>query len=217
MSTRRRGRPRPSRPEPVGLVVEGDAEYHALPLLHREGLVDGVPPLKTRNCRGIGGDVLPAGIARRLLPHVRYLLAARCAKVVACIDRERRAACPPTLAGEVRRELGGLLRRAGVPDAPVAIVVADRAFESWLLADARGLFRRRHLRKPPDFTCFEGRPGRRHRLGKAELGDLLGGSYSEVRDGPSLFRAIDFNVARNHGPGLPGSRSLDKLLRELGA
>jgi hypothetical protein len=200
----------------VGLVVEGDAEFHALPYLHTKAMVPGCPPLQAANCGGIGGDVTAAGVANRVHKKVIGHLAAGRADVVVCVDRERRDQDAAAFAHEIAQALDKTLAEKGFADARVHVVVADRAFEAWILADARGLHRRGKFASAPGFTSFEGNLGKRGRLGKVEVEDLLGRSYSETRDGPALFAHVDVTVARDFGPGKGGSASFDRLLKALG-
>lgn len=197
-------------------MVEGDAEFYAFPLLHTEGLIPGCPPLKVLNCKGIGGETEAPGVAFRVHKLVLQHFAAGRERVVVCLDREGRSLCAPGFARTIWTELDKLLRKKHRDANTTTIVVADRAFEAFLLADAVGLYARGHLKTAPGFRSFEGNPGRGQAYGKRELQDLLGGDYTETKDGPRLFRRINFTVARQHGPGATGSRSLDKLLRSLG-
>lgn len=83
----------------VGLIVEGDAEFEAFPLLHKKKLVAGCPPLKPIN---------PGGVK---------------------------------------------------PSTDVHVVIANRAFEAWLLADAKGLHQRKVFKRPRTSTASRGKPG----------------------------------------------------------
>jgi uncharacterized protein DUF4276 len=210
---------RPRRPgvkPTIGLVVEGDAEYAALPLLHRRNLFPGCPPMSAINLHGVGSDRLPIGIAKLVAPKVIQHQVAGREHVVVCIDREQRGACAPKLAEDVARELARELSARGLGVERVDIVVADRAFEAWLLADAAGLHRRGIFKTGPDFHCFEGHLGRAGKKGVVELGRLLGRPYDKTVDGPGLFAKVSFADARACGKGARGSKSLDKLLRSIG-
>lgn len=220
--TRRGGAPRsqkasPRREKPtVGLVVEGETEFDALPLLHREHLVAGCPPLRAVNLRGVGSHLDPIGVAKMVAPKVIAHVAAGRTRVIVCIDREQRDLCAGAFAQAVGRELAAELRRLRCSSSDVHVVIADRTFEAWLLADARGLNARGHLKSAPRFHCFEGQMGKQGKKGVVELTQLLGRPYDKTSDGKSLFREVDFATARKYGPGHHGSRSLDKLLRTLG-
>lgn len=196
----------------IGLIVEGETEFKALPLLHtNKKLVKGCPPLRAINLNGIGSHMTVPAIAKMVAPKVKSHIAAGRTKVVLCMDREQRSDCPGKLAISLRAAIV-----AQVGPADVHVVIADRTFEAWILADARGLHASRHFKLKPNFTCFEGSMGERDRKGCIELDRLLGREYSKTVDGPRLFAALNFAHARDFGPGRPGSRSLDKLLRTLG-
>ena len=210
---------RPLRPgilPTVGLVVEGDAEFEALPRLHKKKLVAGCPPLKATNLGGVGSDVTPSAIAKRSVGSVMLHQIAGRSKVVLVIDREQRADCSGAFATAVREALHKELQAKGKPTTDVHVVVADRAFEGWILADAKGLHERRKLKQAPSFNRFEGSMGLRGTKGKDDLTRMLDREYSETSDGPTLFESIDFTVARQFKGTACGSRSLDKFLRTLG-
>jgi len=200
----------------VGVIVEGDAEFLALPLLHRKSLIPNCPPLKPINLHGVGSDRKPVGIAKLIAPRVNQLHTARCKQIVVCFDREQRTECAPGLAKAVSTALHAELLAGGKAIPNVAIVVADRAFEAWLLADASGLHARGLFKNPPSFRSFEGHLGAQERKGVVELTRLLGREYSKTKDGPALFEGLSFADARKHAVGDRGSRSLDKLLRTFG-
>lgn len=200
----------------VGLIVEGDAEFAAFPLLHKKKLVPGCPPLKTINLGGVGSDRKPEGIAKLIAPKVIQHQAAGLTQVLICIDREQRTLCAPGFASAVMEALRVELQRRGKPWNDVHVVIADRTFEAWLLADAKGLYQRKVFKRAPHFHSFEGQLGERQLKGVVELTTLLGRSYSKTRDGPDLFTKLDFATARTHAKGASGSKSLDKFLRTLG-
>jgi hypothetical protein len=212
----RRGRSRRRGPATIGLIVEGDAEYVALPMLHREDLLPGSPPMKATNLGGVGSDRTPEAIAKLLAPKVKQHVVAGRTTVVVCFDREQRAVCCPELARQVEAATRSELIRQNCPNYKLHIVVADRTFEAWLLADASGLHSRGVFRNAPTFHRFEGDMGREAKKGLVELASLLGRAYGKTSDGPALFRKLDFAAARDKSAGGRGSRSLDKFLRALG-
>jgi hypothetical protein len=200
----------------IGLIVEGDAEFAAFPFLHKKKLVAGCPPLKPINLGGVGAERKPEGVAKLLAPKVIQHQAAGRTKVVICIDREHRTLCAPGFATAVTEALRAELQRRGKPSTDVHVVIANRAFEAWLLADAKGLHQRKALKRAPNFHSFEGQLGERQLKGAVELATLLGRPYSKTKDGPDLFTKLDFMTARTHAKGASGSKSLDKFLRTLG-
>jgi hypothetical protein len=185
-------------------------------MLHKNKLVAGCPPMKAVNLGGVGAGTKPVGIARLVVKKVIAHQAAGCAQVVVCIDREDRELCAPRLATEILGALKTELQQKGRCADNVHVVVADRAFEAWLLADARGLHTRRVFKRAPGFHSFEGQLGERRLMGVVELTNLLGRAYSKTKDGPQLFSKLDFAAARAHARGGYGSKSLDKFLRTLG-
>lgn len=200
----------------VGLVVEGPTEFDALRQLHTLSMIAGCPPLKPTNLNGVGEDVDELVIARRVLPKVIAHQAAGRNHVVVCFDRERRQTTGPRLERDVLQQLRRLLRENGRREDGVSVVVADRAFEAWLLADALGLFTRAIFTARPTFFCFEGELGQQAKLGTVELDQLLGREYSKTRDGPRLFAKLDVAAARDAGTGKRGSASFNRFLEAVG-
>ena len=207
---------RPGISPTVGLIVEGDAEFAALPLLHTRKLVPGCPPLKATNLGGVGSHLEPQGVAKMLAGKVIAHQVAGRTKVVICIDREQRPMCAPEFANKVATALARELEERGHASRDVHLVISDRAFEAFLLADARGFHQRGRFVRQPGFHCFEGEIGAGSKKGVVELSTLLGRDYSKTKDGPTLFAELDFKAARAHRNSGRGSRSLDKLLRTLG-
>lgn len=202
-----------SAPAPVGLLVEGETEMAALPRLRQMGLA--CPPLVLRKCKPFGGDAAPAAIAHIAAPFILAIRAKDVERVVFCFDREHRDQDPSALADEVHRalrtELGGGKDRAHW----LSVVVANRAFEAWILADAAGLTSRRHFKRQPCKGRFEGQLGERRLLGVAEITHGLGSPYRKTFHGPRLFGEIELDRARDAAPHATGSASLDRLLRVL--
>lgn len=200
----------------VGLIVEGDTEFEALPRLHRRRLIGACPPLKPTNLGGVGSQLTPTAVGRLIAPKVIAHKAAGRSKVVVCIDREQRDSCAPQFAREVLSAIRNEIAARGKDASDVHLVVADRAFECWLLAGAKELHSSGRLANAPTHHCFEGELGEAQEKGVREISKLLGRKYEKTRDGPALFEALDFPAARAHAGGGRGSKSLDKFLRALG-
>jgi hypothetical protein len=198
----------------VGLVVEGDAEFYALPRL--SVMVTGCPPLKATNLGGVGPDLTAQGVAKRALSSVLAHLFANRTRVIVVLDRESRQASSAHFEAEVLHELSALLAARKTTAAFLQVIAADRAFEAWILADAKGLHEKRFFRTAPRFHSFEGQMGERNEKGKREITSLLGEPYSETRHGPKLFEAIDPAAARAWQLPGRGSRSFDRFLTHLG-
>jgi hypothetical protein len=198
----------------AGIIVEGQTERDALPLLHTKKLVRDCPPMSVINLEGVGSHLAPIGVARRVLPKVIEHQVKQRTPIVVCIDREQRDATADEFAKAVLTELTALLRAKGRQANEVRVAMADRAFEAWILADARGLHRKKMFVRGPAFHSFEGAMGKQQKKGVVELGELLGREYRKTGDGPRLFEKLDFVAARDHGGH--GSVSLDSFLRMLG-
>jgi len=210
-----RNRP-PQRARTAGLVVEGETEFIAFPRLHREARALRFPPIKAVNLGGIGATLTPAAVAARVAPKVLAHHQRALAPIVVCFDRESREEPAGEFAADVHAATTAWIEKR--TDAPVefSVVVADRAFEAWILADAHGLHGRGRLMRAPKFRSFEGAMGQRSRKGVVELSRLLGRDYRKTVDGPDLFVAVDFVTARAPTKHGGGSASLDRLLTSLG-
>jgi hypothetical protein len=125
----------------IGLVLEGQTEYKSLPeMLDRLGIHYTRP-----SCiNGQAEDASTTDVVKYLiLPHVRWQLQKNVDIVVVVVDLERRqcsaGAFRDTLRNEIVRQL-----RDSEPSAPtekVRVVVCNRTFENWLLADPGGMGR----------------------------------------------------------------------------
>lgn len=123
----------------IGLVVEGQTEYQAVPeMLRRLGIRHTRP-----SCfHGQAPEASPRTLVEKwLLPHVRVQLAKGADLVVVVLDAESRHVPVGDFEEELRRELKR--RVAVVEGSPAAdrveVAVCNRTFENWLLADPRGI------------------------------------------------------------------------------
>jgi hypothetical protein len=158
----------------------------------------------------------PQAIARKVAPRA-LLLAPDNDRLIVCLDREGRAESAAEVAESIRLALDREFAvRGESPEIPLDVVVADRAFEAWLLADINGLRaakRRRALRH----RCYEGW-SERGDYGARVLRKALD-RYEKTDDGPRYFEMIDLEKARQdcHSGRGWGSASLDHFLEALGA
>ncbi len=123
----------------VGLVVEGQTEYAALPgLLARLGLRTTAPSVFHGQPAAASPKSLVEG---RLLKPVRVQLAKDARRVIVVLDREARAESAKEFAERLCRELRRQVKRSegAVAARRVWVAVADRCFENWLLADPQGV------------------------------------------------------------------------------
>ena len=200
-------------------IVEGDGEREAIPALvnriirhlRRDRLVmaDPVRVICTHNGDRITAPYEPA---RQL--GVEYFVA-RAARekpsaILVIVDAEDRCLKRTATGGP---PLGPELLARAQPAAggiPVGVVIANRMFESWLLADFHSLRARGQLpaaAQLPPWRTPEAIGGC-----KGWLRDLLGRPYSETRDQPRLAQEISLP----RGPALKQrAPSFAKLLREV--
>jgi hypothetical protein len=185
-------------------------------------LLSGCPPLdKPGVVNGIGASATPEQVAKRVARDVAFLQPDN-QKVIVCIDRESRTESAVAFAAQVSTALDAELPRVGGTSANVAVVVADRAFEAWILADVAGICSSKSHRKKPANRCYEGhmraKRGSRwagYHYGDDVLRDVLG-RYEKTRDGPELFAMLDFDRALIPcGHGGRGSASLRSLIEAL--
>ncbi len=195
---------------PIGLVVEGESEYAALPYLVARG--------GGRNANPIifGGQAVNSDLerfaAQRIGPKVRAAMLKRVAKVVVVVDRELRPDCPSKIARTVAAGVSRYLDEnfpSSRNSPPFVVVCADRSLENWLIADpekiaAYGNLQRRPVR--PRTANVDGKDACRliRRACKPNR------SYHKTRDAPQLARLVrvDEPTVRRR------SKSLDKFLRE---
>lgn len=194
----------------VGLVVEGQADYGAVPLLlGRAGVAAGLPIV----FRGQGLECpISTLVQKKLLSPTRAQLVRGHSKVLVIIDRETRTDCPPGLARAVEAELVRQLRAAyGYPRRPpVSVVCPDRTLENWLIADPEGIGTHVYMEKDIRRRVGSNADGR----DAVAIVQWAYGSrrYHKARDAPALAARVRVERADVR----QRSRSLRKLLREAG-
>ena len=173
----------------VGLVLEGPTEYAALPgMLQRLGV-----RCTTPSCyRGQTVEApLEALVGRKLLPHVRVQLAKGADRVIVLVDRERRKqsaqAFRAALLGELKKQVG--VAEGQTAAARISVIVCDRTFENWLIADPKGILTSSYIET--DLT----RQVDCHADGKDALSILKtvfrkGKSYRKAIHGPRLAQRV---------------------------
>lgn len=193
------------------LVVEGEAEYAAIPVLLRSrGIETGRPIIY----RGQGVDcTISVLVERKLLRPTLAAFEKRCGRVVVVIDRERRPDCPGDFAQRVANELRRQLRaRAGYDgEPPVSVVCADRCLENWLLADPEAFGGHAYIVRSVVKRVGNNADGI-DAIGIIKWAFRRGKQYDKVRDAPTFAANVraELPVARGR------SRSLNKFLKELG-
>ena len=181
----------------IGLIVEGHTEYEAIPqMLSRMGI-----RCAHLSClRGQPAE-LPAKafVERCLLKHVRAQLITNADIVVVVVDAEQRAESAADFRRQLQQELNRQLRARHTWSAPerVEVVVCNRTFENWLLADPQG------LRKSKLVTRDLSAAVSCHADGKDALTLLKSAfakckSYNKRLHGLQLARCVRLDDARVH-------------------
>jgi hypothetical protein len=189
----------------LGLVVDGESEFKSLPLLY---------PALSSGCGAqiltpILAKMMPTApvpvIARACTQAIRQLDGRRADKIIVLLDHESQDRCPPQLAADLQLVL------AAVANAAVDVVIKDRMFENWLVADCNALASQR--------ARFEMTPARRRRVqdNKADAIDALrlikemciGPQYHKVQDSARILSQADPMTIATH------SRSFRRFLRAL--
>ncbi len=195
-------------------IVEGHGEVRAVPILtyrwlRLKGLIGEffVQDLAI-NAKGCGRlKAAHDPVAHRGIEHyVHRAMRARPDAILAILDADDEC-----LKRSAQNKLGPELlarARAAAGDVPVGVVIANREFEAWFLADLASL---RRAGAVPEGPVAETEKDPEARAGcKAAVGRLLGETYEPTVHQPELARALSFSQdARALSP------SYDKLAREL--
>jgi hypothetical protein len=189
----------------IGLIVEGRAEYSSLPHLRLRLTAETSATLIGPLVAVVNPTATPPVVAKGCRAPLLVLRAKRADQAVVLLDREDIDDCP----GDRATELADELNRPGI--IPVVVVLKDRMFENWLVADTRA-FRR----QPARFKVTTGLK-RRVEPNKADQVDAIAwlqqataGRYEKVADAERILKLAEPRaIAAN-------SRSFRRLLRVLG-
>lgn len=140
----------------IGLIVEGQCERDALPPQMRSKCV-----VRRRQLNGKRVSLLQ--IANECTSLLRALDGRRCRKFLIVVDREERTLTAQEMANQLTTLIA---ERVSVP---FRLVVADRMFENWLLADVEAIV----ARYSNDFNPASNSPAHEGINGKARLRQLM--------------------------------------------
>lgn len=189
----------------IGLVVDGEAEYASFPhIISQLQSVTGATILSPALAKL--QPYAPAGqIALTASKKIKVLERKRVDRVVVLIDRETRPDCCGEFADAVQRRIMRLVQ------VDVAVVVKDRTYENWLVADVAA------LERVPNRFQVSKRSRSRIEPNKADGAPALEiiktacrSNYEKVSDARAILSKADVKeIAEN-------SRSFRRFLRCLG-
>lgn len=186
-------------PLSIATIVEGQSEVESVPILLRK-IIERRNNYEIQVCR-------PFRVKRN-----RVVLEGEIEKAIRTlsIKREQVGAILVLLDADTDcpRELGPrLLQRCkSATPLPVAVVLANKEYECWLLGAKVSLRGKRNIiqtaQPPPEPESIRG--------AKARLSNNMAGqSYLEIDDQPALTNAMDIDAAQSSCP------SFDKMIREV--
>jgi hypothetical protein len=188
----------------IGLIVDGEAEVRSLKIPVDRARIPElciIGPVLTR----MTPLAPPATFAAECAKNIRILDSRGVDQIVVVLDRENRTAACGFLAEEYARHLRPLSRT------PVAVVLKNRMYENWLIADLDAL-----RAQPARFSATPAiarkvAPNRSDHIDALRLLKQItkGPEYSKTQDAKRIMeRADPLGIAAN-------SRSFRRLLRVL--
>jgi hypothetical protein len=189
----------------IGIVVDGVSEYRSLSALYPQlDALSGnqlIGPLRAP----IAPLAPPGVIARQCVPRITQLLGRGAGKVVVMFDRETRTDC----AGSIATSVETRLRNEGIE---AKVVLKNRMFENWLVADINAIASLKGRFKVSAATKGKIVP---NKADNTDALDLLkraakkGAPYDKVADSKRILEKADAATIADN------SRSFRKLLRYL--
>ena len=193
----------------VGIIVDGKSEVAALPEIR--------PALEAATgntiLRPIFARIDPTAdvgtMTRVLAARLQGLEKRGLAVAVVLLDREQQPVCPSDLATRVRRSL----ERRGNWTCTIQVVVKDRMFENWLIADPGALKRQRgrvFMNAATEHKVVPNKADHVEALELLQAAVVSHPSYRKVSDSQRILANADIaEMAAN-------SRSFRRFLRCLG-
>jgi hypothetical protein len=187
----------------IGIVVDGLSEFRSLGHLYE----DLQALTGNQFLTPLHADIQPQApvgtIAKQCSASIKQLFGRNADRVIVLFDREARSECPGALAREVEEKVGL---------DEVRVVVKDRAFENWVIADIAAL-----RRQPKRFTISQAtskavQPDKADRVDALTLlkRAAVKDAYDKVEDSKRVFAVADVsNIGAN-------SRSFRRFLRCVG-
>lgn len=193
----------------IGFVVDGEAEYRALPhLLQR---------IETKHIllqQPLYADIQPKSPVPKIVSAVRTrldILRGRDAhKVIVLLDREDQSVCPGVWAQEITATL-----RQRCPEWPIdslQVIVKDSCFENWLLADPSVFSNMPHrfALSPKNIASVVPNKADRANAQRILKEAVQGTDYDKKHDAVRILKQANISIMAQN------SRSFRRLLRQVG-
>lgn len=188
----------------IGLIFEGDSEFnsfrHLLPQLRSQTGHTFLNPLKA--------DIQPKSPDGRIVSscksQIKWLTMQRATRIIVSFDREDHSDCPGTWSNKLSSDFSS---KYGVS---VSVVLKDRTFENWLIADLEAFDSMSSRFSIPSSSRMRIFPNKADQVdGYMEICKLVNGSYSKVSDSVKILSHANILRMSEH------SRSFRRLLRIL--
>lgn len=196
----------------IGVLVDGQAEYHSLPSLLRK-----IPDIHPIVGDPLYCDIQPystnfAQQALRVVTRAQILIAKGATSLVILVDKEERQGCDGLLAANLSHHVSGKLAERGQEHVGVYTVTKVRKFENWLISDVNALKSLKNMFR--DVGRFDREIGR-NRVDQIDALALLNkhsvtGEFRKVEGAIAICKEMDpLRAAKN-------SRSFRRFLRVTG-
>ncbi|MBF0537009.1 MAG: DUF4276 family protein, partial [Nitrospirae bacterium] len=148
-----------------------------------------------RKATANGKDVTAEGYVNSIYGYLNEALNGRFRHILCILDREKRQTTAVEFGDSVFKEIKKRLLKDFNEEQlkKITVVVSDRCFENWIVADIEGIKNRQDLiHQDNEQDNFEGRNG------AAILKKIMLGKYKKTTHADLLFNCVRFDVARDN-------------------
>ncbi|GAA0948580.1 hypothetical protein GCM10009554_46320 [Kribbella koreensis] len=194
----------------IAILTEGDGEFKALPRLYPQ-LREAIPrstilrPLKVATTP----YAAPGTIAQQCISRLTIAKSQQADRFILLLDREQQDKCSGVIADSISSQI---IKKISLPPKSLYVVLKDRTFENWLIADPDALrSQRARFRLTVAFERAAGRGG----SDRADALSLLkavavGSDYDKIEDADRIC------ARQSIGKVASNSRSFRHFLHAIG-
>ena len=189
----------------IGIITDGQGEPAALDKLRPK--LDSTATVLRPLYADMQPKAAPGQIARKAVSRVRILENKGVDRIIVIIDREDHADCAPDIATRIE----GAFRKLG--HRGIQVVVKDRTFENWLIADPGAIKKLRARfspKKPLDKMVSPNKADSVHNAEATLNTRTIKKPYHKRNDPPDIMGKMDVSAAAMN------SRSFRRFLHLLG-